>query len=99
MRNDKLIDEVLKDISPDNGGIDDPESPDTVTNADLKAMENRLTAAMQKKIDSVIDKAMKDRIKLKEVEEHDRESEGENGRNGSRTGSGASGSESGEETD
>lgn len=79
MRNDKLIDEVLKDISSDTGEAYESEGPDTVTNADLKAMENRLTAAMQKKIDSVVDKAMKDRIKLKEVEVHDRESEGENG--------------------
>ena len=79
MRNDKLFDELLKDISSDPGEAYESEGPDTVTNADLKAMENRLTAAMQKKIDSVIDKAMKDRIKLKEVEEHARESDGENG--------------------
>ena len=87
MRNDKLIDEVLKDISQDTGETYESEGPDTVTNADLKAMENRLTAAMQKKIDSVIDKAMKDRIKLKEVEEHDGVSEGETGSAGGNAGS------------
>lgn len=90
MRNDKLIDEVLKDISQDTGEAYESEGPDTVTNADLKAMENRLTAAMQKKIDSVIDKAMKDRIKLKEDESHDREPEDEAGS----TGGGNAGSES-----
>ena len=87
MRNDKLIDEVLKDISSDTGDAYESEGPDTVTNADLKAMENRLTAAMQKKIDSVIDKAMKDRIKLKEVEEHDTHNEGERGGAGEDAGS------------
>lgn len=87
MRNDKLIDEVLKDISQDTGEAYEAEGPDTVTNADLKAMENRLTAAMQKKIDSVIDKAMKDRIKLKEVEEHDTHNEGERGGTGEDAGS------------
>ena len=90
MRNDKLIDEVLTDISQDTGEAYESEGPDTVTNADLKAMENRLTAAMQKKIDSVIDKAMKDRIKLKEVEEHDGVSEEETGS----AGGGNAGSES-----
>lgn len=90
MRNDKLIDEVLKDISSDTGEAYESEGPDTVTNADLKAMENRLTAAMQKKIDSVIDKAMKDRIKLKEVEVDDREPEDETGS----TGGGNDGAES-----
>ena len=87
MRNDKLIDEVLKDISSDTVEAYEAEGPDTVTNADLKAMENRLTAAMQKKIDSVVDKAMKDRIKLKEVEENDRGHEDEPGSTGGDEGS------------